>query len=178
MRSFFRTKKSKARTESEDILTTSQNNRQNTFGGQNNECFYFFCSSHRYDESPVKFQKRVYNVQEVNSSDKPGAARHRQYAMGNDATREDAAAVSIPFPVIDNGNRIPGTQIDQLSPEAKQALEEADVIIAKGQGNFETLYFCGLNVYYLFMCKCDLFANRFQVPRFTGMLLNDRKMNW
>ena len=32
----------------------------------------------------------------------------------------------------------------------KEELEEADVIISKGQGNFETLYGCGLNVYYLY----------------------------
>ena len=30
-----------------------------------------------------------------------------------------------------------------------------------------------MNVYYLFMCKCELFARRFQVPRFTGMLVHD-----
>ena len=56
----------------------------------------------------------------------------------NDATREDAAAVGIPFPVIDNGNLIPGTQIDQLSMEAKQAMDGADVILSKGQGNAGT----------------------------------------
>ena len=37
---------------------------------------------------------------------------------GNDATREDAAAVGVPFPVIDNGTRIAGTQIDLLGQEA------------------------------------------------------------
>ena len=58
----------------------------------------------------------------------------------NDATREDAAAVGIPFKVIDNGNRIPGTQLDQLSAEAKEALETADVILAKGMANVETMF--------------------------------------
>ena len=33
---------------------------------------------------------------------------------------------------------------------------------------------CGLNVFYLFMCKCQLFATRFHVPRFTGMLVRDK----
>ena len=98
----------------------------------------------------------------------------------NDVTVDDARQVGLDriAPVMGNGPDIAGTWIPSISPEAKEKLEEADVIIAKGQGNFETLYFCGHNVYYLFMCKCDLFANRFQVPRFTGMLLNDRKMQW
>ena len=39
----------------------------------------------------------------------------------NDATREDAAEAGIEFPVIDNGNRVPGTQIDLLSREALDA---------------------------------------------------------
>ena len=68
----------------------------------------------------------------------------------NDATREDAAAVGIPFPVIDNGNRVPGTQIDMMSQQARNALETADVIIAKGMANTETMYGCGHNVYYAF----------------------------
>ncbi len=71
----------------------------------------------------------------------------------NDATQEDATLVGIPFPVIGNGNRIAGTQIDQLSEEAKQVLDDADVIIAKGQGNTENMYGCGFNVYYAFLIK-------------------------
>ena len=92
----------------------------------------------------------------------------------NDATREDAAAVGIPFPVIDNGNRIAGTQIDQLGPEAKEALEEADVIIAKGMANTETMYGCGLNVYYTFLVKCKKFQDYFGKPMFTPVLAKER----
>jgi len=46
----------------------------------------------------------------------------------NDATREDAEAVGIPFPVIDNGNDVGGTELSLLSQEARQAMEAADVI--------------------------------------------------
>ena len=93
----------------------------------------------------------------------------------NDATAEDAALVGIPFPVIGNGNRIAGTQIDQLSREAKTALETADVIIAKGQGNTETMYGCGFNVYYAFLIKCPRFEEVFGKPKFTPMLVRDSK---
>lgn len=92
----------------------------------------------------------------------------------NDALRADAELMGIPFPVIDNGNRVAGTQIDQLSADAKQALETADVIIAKGQGNVETMYGCGCNVYYAFLVKCERFVAEFGQPKLTPMLLRER----
>ncbi|MBO7252581.1 MAG: DUF89 family protein [Oscillospiraceae bacterium] len=93
----------------------------------------------------------------------------------NDATREDAAAVGIPFPVIDNGNRVPGTQIDLLGKEARQALDIADVILAKGMANCETMSGCGYNVYYAFLVKCQRFVTKFGRPMFTPMLVKERK---
>ena len=92
----------------------------------------------------------------------------------NDATREDAALIGIPFPVIDNGNRIPGTQLDQLSPEAQAAMDRADVILSKGQGNAETLLGCGYNIYYAFLVKCIRFIERFQKPKLTPMFVKER----
>ena len=92
----------------------------------------------------------------------------------NDATEADAAAVGIPFPVISNGNLIPGTQLDQLSAEAEAALKAADVIISKGQGNVETLLGCGYNVYYAFLIKCPRFMKLFDKPKLTPMLLMEK----
>ena len=93
----------------------------------------------------------------------------------NDATREDAILAGIPFPVIDNGNTVGGTELRLLSSEAKQALETADVVIAKGQGNIETMYGCGYNVYYAFLIKCSRFVNVFGKPLLTPMLVKERK---
>ena len=92
----------------------------------------------------------------------------------NDATRADAEAVGIPFPVIDNGNRVPGTQIDLLSQEAKAALDAADVILAKGMANCETMFGCGYNVYYAYLVKCQRFVDRFSKPMLTPMLVKER----
>ena len=92
----------------------------------------------------------------------------------NDATRADAAEMGIPFPVIDNGNRVPGTQIDLLSEEAKNALDAADVILAKGMANCETMHGCGYNVYYAFLVKCQRFVTRFGKPMLTPMLVKER----
>ncbi|MDD5864677.1 MAG: ARMT1-like domain-containing protein [Firmicutes bacterium] len=93
----------------------------------------------------------------------------------NDATREDAAAVGLPFPVIDNGNRVAGTQLDQLSDEAAQALREADVILAKGMANVETMSGCGYNVYYAFLVKCQRFVRLFGKSMLTPMLVRERQ---
>ena len=102
----------------------------------------------------------------------------RGYKVLNDATMEDAFQVGLDqmAAVTGNGSNIAGTCLDNISDEAKNLIEQADFIISKGQGNFETLQECGLNIYYLFLCKCMMFANRFKVPRFTGMLLNDSRM--
>ena len=92
----------------------------------------------------------------------------------NDATREDAKEVGIPFKVIDNGNTVPGTLPELLGEEAKQAFETADVILSKGQGNVETLLGCGYNVYYAFLVKCPIFVEKFQRKKLSPMLVKER----
>ena len=92
----------------------------------------------------------------------------------NDATREDATAVGIPFDLIDNGTCIPGTVPEQVSEACRAALENADVILAKGQANVETLLGCGLNVYYAFLVKCVKFQQEFGKPKLTPMLHRER----
>lgn len=94
----------------------------------------------------------------------------------NDATMEDAREIGLTelVSVITNGSAIPGTPLHHISEEARTTIEEADLCIAKGQGNFETLYGCGLNIYYLFLCKCELFVEKFGVAQFTGILKNER----
>lgn len=91
----------------------------------------------------------------------------------NDATREDAAIVGIPFPVIDNGNLVPGTQLDLLGDEARQAMNDADVILAKGMANVETLFGSGYPIYYAFLVKCQRFEGLFHKPLMTPMLVRE-----
>ncbi len=96
----------------------------------------------------------------------------------NDATLIDArqAALTDIVKVIGNGSNIAGTCLNKISPEALHAIDNADVIISKGQGNFETLNRCGRNIYYMFMCKCKMFADRFRVPKYSGILINDKTL--
>ena len=91
----------------------------------------------------------------------------------NDATREDAKIVGLPFPVIDNGNRVAGTVLTELSLEAEEAIKQADVILAKGMANVETMYGCGLNLYYAFLVKCQHFVDIFEKPLFTPMFVRE-----
>lgn len=93
----------------------------------------------------------------------------------NDATREDAATAGIPFRVIDSGSCIGGTELSALGSEAKAAMEQADVIIAKGMGNTETLAGCGYNIYYAFLVKCPRFVTWFGKPMMTPMFVGERK---
>lgn len=93
----------------------------------------------------------------------------------NDATMEDAvqSGIDSEAKVITNGTAIAGTVYDKLSKEARDAFDSADIIISKGQGNYESIQGSPKKVFYLFLCKCDLFINRFNVPKLTGMFVYD-----
>ena len=98
----------------------------------------------------------------------------------NDATLSDAKQVGLTkvAHVIDNGNDIAGTWLDAIPWMTRKIIEDgADIILSKGQANYETLRFSGLNIYYLFLCKCEMFAKEFGVEQFTGMLLNEKRRN-
>lgn len=96
----------------------------------------------------------------------------------NDATMKDAVLVGLTreIEVMGNGDDAAGTILGRISKEARKNIEEADMILAKGQGNFESLLGCGLNIYYLFLCKCDWFMRRFQVERYHGMFVNEKRI--
>ena len=94
----------------------------------------------------------------------------------NDCTNLDAIQVGLDkiVKVVDNGTGVPGTILGRIPPKVKSLIDNADLIISKGQGNFETLHHCGKNIYYLFLCKCKLFAERFGVNELSGMFINDK----
>ena len=94
----------------------------------------------------------------------------------NDATIEDGRQIRMEESatrVIGNGNGMPGNVISAMSPQAMKAVDKADLMVSKGQGNFEGLSGCGLNIYYLFLCKCETFMKRFEVPQFTGVMVRE-----
>ncbi len=93
----------------------------------------------------------------------------------NDATLVDAKYIGLTeeFKVITNGAKVPGTVYHMLPDEAKRAVDSADVILSKGQGNYESFAGEGHHAFFAFLCKCDLFINRFNVPKLTGMFVEE-----
>jgi damage-control phosphatase, subfamily I len=74
----------------------------------------------------------------------------------NDATLEDAARSGITgrFRVIPNGSDVPGTWLPECSEELRSCFASADVVVAKGQGNYETLSGAPRELFFLLRAKC------------------------
>ncbi len=84
----------------------------------------------------------------------------------NDATAADAEAAGLPeiVAVLDNGSDAPGTILSDSSEEFRRRFDRADLVIAKGQGNYETLSDVDKPIYFLFTVKCPLVAERVGEP--------------
>ncbi len=78
----------------------------------------------------------------------------------NDATMADARETGITelVTVMDNGSNIPGTVLEKCSKEFRECFAHADLIIAKGQGNYETLSSCEKNIFFLLKAKCPVIS--------------------
>lgn len=82
------------------------------------------------------------------------------YPIINDATMEDAEQVGLTkmVPVIDNGSDGPGTILDTCSPDFLKRFDNADLIISKGQGNYESLNEQDKRIYFILKAKCPVIA--------------------
>jgi uncharacterized protein with ATP-grasp and redox domains len=80
----------------------------------------------------------------------------------NDATVADAHEVGMDelVRVIDNGSDAPGTILDDCSSSFRKLFDQADLIIAKGQGNFESLSGTGTNIAFWFKVKCPVVGSQ------------------
>ena len=98
----------------------------------------------------------------------------------NDATIEDAEYVGLDnvAEIITNGEAIAGTIYELLPEYSKEIFNNSDVILAKGQGNYESLSGQGRHIFYAFLCKCDLFTTRFNVPMLTGMFIEEKQKRY
>ena len=84
----------------------------------------------------------------------------REKPIINDATISDAVRVGLDkvAKVISSGSDAPATILSQCSPELKHIYDAADVIIAKGQGNYESLCNSPENIFFFFIVKCPVIA--------------------
>ncbi len=86
----------------------------------------------------------------------------------NDATLVDvtAAGLNDMVEVIDNGSDAPGTLLSDCAADMRQRLAHADVVLAKGQGNYETLSDeTRPNLFFLLMAKCPVIAGHIGCER-------------
>jgi len=84
----------------------------------------------------------------------------------NDATMVDAETAGLHelVEVIENGSDAPGTILTDCSEDFRRRFAQADLVIAKGQGNFETLSDETADIYFLFKVKCPVIANHVGLP--------------
>jgi len=78
----------------------------------------------------------------------------------NDVTMSDAVEVGLSdvVPVVENGSDAPGTILEDCSPEFRELFAAADLVIAKGQGNYETLSQAPGRIFFVLKAKCPVIA--------------------
>ena len=78
----------------------------------------------------------------------------------NDATMQDAVIAGLDkiVEVVDNGSDAPGTILESCSQSFRNRFDKADLIIAKGQGNYETLSDVDKNIFFILKAKCPVIA--------------------
>jgi uncharacterized protein with ATP-grasp and redox domains len=100
----------------------------------------------------------------------------RKVPLLNDVTKAEAAEAGLDrlCEVIDTGCECIGVPMNVCSSEFKERLNSADLVISKGQGNFETLDESPLNVYFLFLVKCARVGAHVDLPVGSALLMRGR----
>ena len=99
----------------------------------------------------------------------------------NDVTYEDAIAVGMDefATIISSGVKAPGTLLDISNADFVEAFNSADVIIAKGQGNFESLSETYQdNLFLIFIAKCELVANTIGIDLLDIVVHQNNKVGY
>lgn len=101
----------------------------------------------------------------------------REVPIINDATFEDAekSGISEVARIVSSGCDAPGTILKRCSPEFLEIYNNSDLIISKGQGNFESLSEEKGPVFFLFKVKCPVIAGHIGVD-IGEMILKDARL--
>jgi uncharacterized protein with ATP-grasp and redox domains len=93
----------------------------------------------------------------------------RSVPILNDAVAKDAydSGLDKYARIISTGCDIPGTNLDECNESFLDMFYSADIVISKGQGNFETLSDCDRDMFFLLKAKCPVLS------RLLGVGLND-----
>ena len=99
-------------------------------------------------------------------------------AVLNDVLMEDAETVGLTdmLPVISNGSAMPGTVFKYCSEEFRNIFNNADLVISKGQGNYETMSGLNQNIIFLLMIKCPVLGRDMGFK--TGSFVVKKSEKW
>lgn len=100
----------------------------------------------------------------------------RGFPVINDATIDDARIAGLDklVTVIENGSDAPGTILAECSEEFKKIFNDADMIIAKGQGNYETLCDENKKIFFLLKVKCHIISDHTGLPVGTHAIIKSQ----
>lgn len=91
----------------------------------------------------------------------------------NDATFKDAidSGIAEVAGIISSGSDAPGTILKRCNQKFIELFYKSDIIISKGQGNYETLSEVDRDLYFLLMVKCPVIARDIGVKEQSIILL-------
>lgn len=94
----------------------------------------------------------------------------------NDATMEDARRVGLDrlsgsARLITTGRAEMGVDLARAAPDWREQFDRADLVIAKGQANLESLHDAGRTVYFITLIKCSHVADHYGLAKGSAMLL-------
>lgn len=91
----------------------------------------------------------------------------------NDAIIADALAAGLDrvAKVMSTGCALPGVDMDEVSQEFQDIYTSADVVIAKGQGNYETMNELSRTIFFILTVKCHVVAAHIGAPQGSSVLI-------
>ncbi|MBU4484110.1 DUF89 family protein [bacterium] len=115
-------------------------------------------------------------IEEMSDKDVTFVVRSRPAI--NDILLEDAKTVGMDSiaRVIESGSDFAGTIPEKSTPEFQEAFDDADIIISKGQGNFETLdVYPDKPIFFILRVKCPVVAAKVGLPVGSVILMDTQK---
>ena len=114
----------------------------------------------------------VFDILLIKELKRPVKYAVRSIPIINDVTREDAIASGIDqvAEIVDSGCKSPGIILSQSAPAFLNIFDTSDLVISKGQGNFEGLSGCNRQVFFLLKAKCRIISNHLGVAEGSVIL--------
>jgi len=109
------------------------------------------CAEHIFDKLLISKIKELYDIDVYYFV--------RGKPIINDVTVKEASYLQDVATIVDTGVPTPGYDLRYANETSKEIYYNADMVIAKGMGNYESLYDeTTKEIYYLFIVKCSVVA--------------------